>query len=204
MRVLASIAGIFLVCSLAQASTIYSNIAAEPTDSDHVRAFGPLYDSFSTDSAGGRLSELKLMLSVDNPDSTRILRIVLFADDSGSPGSRIARLGTVAESALTILPDVYDVDLTTHPLLAPNTRYWIGLRRGPNTLWAWSADTSGTGVGSEFFSNTDGTFSNNPGGPYQMSVSTSADVSVPEPQSVVLLSISIVAFGVLRRFTSLS
>ena len=171
--------------SLAQAKTIYSNIGRTPDGSDHAGVFGPLYDSFSTGITGGVLEDLKLLLSTDDPNSSGVVRIVLFADNSGEPGARITRLAKLRESTLTLDPEIYDINLRNNPLLEPNTRYWIGLRSGPNTLWAWSSDVRGAGVIGEYFSNSEGTFDNDTFGPYQMSVSITT--AVPETDSLILL-----------------
>ena len=198
MKILGAVCVLLTFCCVSHSSTIYDNTAAITTDSDHVRRFGPLFDSFTTDSFGGALVDLKLILSGD-ADSTGILRIGLFADDFGVPGTRITRLGRIRESRLTDTPSLYDINLRVNPVLSPDTRYWIRLRSGPTALWGWSEDTSGLGVDSEFFYNTNGLFSNVPSGPYQMSITTAA---VPEPASIGLMFVSCGVLGLLsRRFS---
>ena len=91
----------------------------------------------------------------------------LYADNSTTPGALTTVLGSVSDSVLSSTPEIYDVTLTANPLLTAATRYWIGLSGTTTAGWSWSLDISGTGVGSEYFSNPNGTFPN-VGGPYHL------------------------------------
>jgi len=110
-----------------------------------------------------------------------------------SPGFEIVDFGTLYDTSLSSTPSIYEI-ATGDPVLAPYTRYWIGLRDNSGTgitsaFWDWSTDTSGIGVDGEYFANADGVFSDEIYGPYQMSIDPApAPVSsVPEPGTFTLL-----------------
>lgn len=137
-----------------------------------------LYDSFTTPSVVERLIDLKLILNGD-PASSGTLDVGLYADDATMPGALINNLGEVSDSSLAPSLATNDVTLTANPLLAPLTRYWIGLTGATTAGWSWSLNISGPGVSSEFYSNPGGTFPAREGA-YQMAI-TGLAVAVPEP-----------------------
>jgi hypothetical protein len=180
----------------AHASVVFDNISAVKGGADPVASplygyFGPLYDSFSTGADVGVLVDLQFVLS-GTPDSGSV-DIGLYSDADTSPGLEIVDFGTLYDTSLSNTPTIYEI-ATGDPVLAPNTRYWIGIRDNSATgitsaFWDWSTDTSGIGVDGEFFANADGVFADEIYGPYQMSVDpVPAPVSsVPEPATNALL-----------------
>jgi hypothetical protein len=158
---------------------VYNNIGATGTGTDPISSFGPLYDSFSTGLNFGPISLLDLFVGATVPTDGDTILVALYADSSTSPGSLLASLGTISDSGLTTTPAAITVSLTSNPVLASGTRYWIGLSSVGSGIWQWSADTSGTGVSGEFFANHAGVFPNNTDNPYQMEVQLGS--SVPEP-----------------------
>ncbi len=186
------------------ADVVYDNTGATSDGVDCVatgltcNTFSPsgnLYDSFTTGSAG-ELIDLELVLTGDNTSSGAV-EAGLYADNATTPGTLISVLGDVNDSTLSSTPTIYDVTLTANPLLAADTRYWIGLSGTTTAGWSWSFDTSGVGVASEFFANPGGTFDNSLG-PYQMSVSVNPS-AVPEPSSALFVLAAIGAVALISR-----
>jgi hypothetical protein len=54
-------------------------------------------------------------------------------------------------SDLTPTPGFVVVTLTSNPVLAAGTRYWLGLSSAGSGDWAFNSDTSGVGVSGEFY-----------------------------------------------------
>jgi hypothetical protein len=177
----------------ASATVLYDNLSAPIDGEDSISALGPLADSFSTGGSVMLLTNLRVMVSGD-PASNGDIGISLLADNGTSPGASIAMLGSIAAASLgTDL--LYDFSPASPITLAPNTRYWIELTTlNASATWPFSFDVSGTGVGSEFFSNSTGVASNFDG-PYLMRVSA----TVPEPATVGLVGLSMLALAMLRR-----
>ncbi len=173
--------------SAVQAGTIYDNLSAVSNGSDPITSenFGPLADSFST-GAATTLVDVKLLLSGD-PTVAGTTTVYLLSDASTSPGSVLATLGTIDDSALSINGSVQDVSGFAPFSLSANTRYWIELTSTDNASsnWNFSTDTSGVGVANEYFSNQGGVFENSQKFPYQMQINT-AGAAVPEPATLTL------------------
>ena len=90
------------------------------------------------------------------------------------------------------------LSLTSTPILAANTRYWIGLSSGNSqSEWFWSGDTSGVGVASEFLENVDGALPNVGNDPYQVQIALLT--GIPEPSGMGLGALSLIALLVLYR-----
>jgi hypothetical protein len=185
--------GLALAGAAASATVLYDNLSAPIDGEDSISALGPLADSFSTGGSVMLLTNLRVMVSGD-PASNGDIGISLLADNGTSPGASIAMLGSIAAASLgTDL--LYDFSPASPITLAPNTRYWIELTTlNASATWPFSFDVSGTGVGSEFFSNSTGVASNFDG-PYLMRVSA----TVPEPATVGLVGLSMLALAMLRR-----
>ena len=185
-----------LASALTADTIIYNNTGEASAGADGVNFAGPLYDSFTSDAAG-QITDLQLMLNGDDTSSGTV-EVGLYADNSISPGQLIAPLGSVYDSGLSDTPTVYDIALTSYPLLTADTLYWIGLYGTTTTAdWSYGNDDSGTGVASDYFANQIGVFSN-VDGPYQMSVSEGVS-QTPEPSSRILIVVGIGILALLRR-----
>jgi hypothetical protein len=194
---------------------LYDNLLATTASQDSVNSFGPLADSFSTGGYAGTIGDVQLNLTIGGPQNqVGVVTVELLnSNDTTNPPtpgtSVLATLGMVHDTDLSSTPGATNiVDLGPNSFaLAANTRYWIELvdttppGAGPSSIfWNWSLDTSGPGVGSEFFNNANGSFPNNPDGPYQMLV---APQVIPEPSSAILLGVGLLggvfAFGCSRK-----
>jgi len=159
-----------------------AGVAIAPT------AHGPLGDSFSTGSTATTLTDLKLLLEDTTPSDGGTFKVGLYSNNSNSPGTLIATLGTFNDSLLTA--SLTPFDITTSDALAANTRYWIEVTGTTTSNAGWSFDTTnvGTGVASEYNFYNGGVSANNSFTPYQMEVVVS-----PEPVS---WSLMVAASGV--------
>jgi hypothetical protein len=181
-------------------SIVYDNTSESSAGADAVDFFGPLYDSFTSASAEP-IVDLQLVLGDGGgDDSSGAVDVSLYADDASTPGDLIGILGSISDSELSDIPEIYDVTLTDYPLLSEDTPYWIGLSGTTEAEWYYDNDSSGIGVAGEFFSNQFGTFSDIDD-PYQMSVAqgVSEEVSTaPEPSSRFLIFLGAVFLALLR------
>ncbi len=152
--------------------------------------YGPLENSFST---GATTFDFKYLdLRLDRPDSPAAsIDVNLLSDNATSPGSLIATLATLNDSAVSTSADIIQIPVASL-MLAANTRYWIQLiGDGSDISWEWSKNTSGIGVVGEYFANQGGVFST-ASGPYQMRV---ADTPVPEPASFTVFGVMLAGLG---------
>ena len=111
-----------------------------------------------------------------------------------SPGSLFATIGTVSDSSLSGTASVWSVSLVSPLSLAVSTRYRVGLSTTNNATsqWSYASTSLGTGVASEYFSNSLGTFANLGDGPYQMAVSVTA---IPEPSLYAMALVGLASGG---------
>jgi hypothetical protein len=166
---------------------LYNNINAVSGGTDAVTDNGPMADSFSTGASAFTLTDVSLLLEGAAPPPRQgippegSITVYLLSDSGTSPGSTIATLGTLLDSAVGASLAVYD--FTTDIVLAADTRYWIEVvaANGSQTQWSWSQDLTGTGVANEYFSNVNGVWANNPLGGYQMEIADNPSPPVPEP-----------------------
>ena len=180
---------------------LYNNIGATASGNDSISSFGPLYDSFSTGVNFGPISLVELLVGATSPTDGDLITVGLYADNSTSPGSLLASLGTISDSGLTSAPAVITLSLTSNPVLASGTRYWIGLSSVGSGIWQFSADTSGTGVSGQFFANANGVFPNTES-PYQMEVALGSAVPEPSMFAPMVAGLSILlAFAVRRKLS---
>lgn len=170
-------------------STLFDNLSATSSGTDPIGSFGPLADSFSTGATAVNVFDVKLLLNTSA--TTGSFTVSLLSDSSTSPGSVLAVLGTLPDSALTGSLAIYDFPFSPISLSA-STRYWIQLSTsdGSSAQWSWSGDISGPGVSGEFFANANGVFANT-SGPYQMQVLA----AVPEPTTWALIGIGTIGAG---------
>ncbi len=201
--------GVVCACSFASAAnadTVYNNLPPFSVDGADPVAAGPLADSFSTGTSSFTMNEVALSLvSMGNTNGS--ITVSLLSDSAGSPGSLLTTIGTLGDPN-NLVVTTYDFSSFTPVLLAANTRYWIELTsniQDPNNLngqyWTFSNDLSGPGVANEFNLSTTGTVQANAvNSPYQMGVFGMASNVIPEPTSVVLLGIGLVAIAGCGRF----
>ncbi len=169
----------------ARATVIYDNLGAASVASGSVSV--GLADSFSTGASPVNLVDVQVVLSLNSDPPNPSTVVQLLSDNSTSPGSVLTTIGSINDSSLSGTPTVYDFPLSTPFALAADTRYWIGLSTstGSNAVWSFSYDTSGVGVGSEYFASGNGVSANAGNGPYLMQVTVSG-LAVPEPSSMIL------------------
>lgn len=195
-----------------QADTIFDNSSPVTNSADSISLYGPLYGSFSTNASGGSLTALELSILLGEYAQTGGIDIGLYSDSSTSPGTEIATIGFIDDTTLDLGPlntgELYNISLTSQPVLAANTRYWIGLSNDSSTDptpsgWTYTTDLSGPGVATEYYDNTSqGITPNSSFGGYQMLVQTTA----PEPAtlSAFLLGLCLLAFRLRHRLSSAS
>jgi len=171
----------------------------------------PLADSFFTGATGYTLTDVTLSLVLQG-SATGSIAVELLSDSSTSPGSILATIGTINDSAVGFDPANYDFAVSPTIALAAMTRYWIEVVDGggpsaSSIAWTWANDLSGTGVltsgGGEYNVNAasqaveQNSLSNLP---YQMGVFGTPSSVIPEPSSVVLLGLGLGAIAAVGRY----
>ena len=173
-----------IASTVAQAATVaYDNLELSRSNGvdsiNPIIGVGPMADSF-TASAGNRLTDVKLDLSRANLGSTGSLTVSLLSDNAFTPGSAVATLGTINDSALDGTLRAYDFSNFAPVNLAAGSRYWIQVAGSADSSasLSWSSNLNGTtGVVGESYANKLGVYPNI-GGPYQMQVTTASYTSL--------------------------
>ena len=195
-RISLVIGGLIAFAASTRATVIYDGLSFAG-GADSIAGFGPLYDSFTSAGSSQIITGLKLKLGGRRGGPGQIT-VGLFSDSGTSPGALIATLGIINDATIPFGPDGFgdvSLSLSSMPLLAASTRYWIGLSDTGATVWVYSGDTSGVGVSGEYFANQLGV-APNIYGPYQMILS----VSIPDSGSTAcLLGFGVVVLVVMRR-----
>lgn len=208
--------GAFLLALSLQAGTVlYNNTGTTPGSTDflYVQIDGPLYNSFSTGSNPGEMSDLKLELGLGATGLLGSFSIGLYADSNIHPGSLMGTFGTVYDTSLTTTPTLYDFSLPEVINLYADTRYWIGLvSNNSNPLlwtaaqWYYASTLTGTGVAGEYnFSGLNGVNPNSLPfsayfGPFMMEVGLGGGTPpIPEPATFFLAAPALAALALVRR-----
>jgi hypothetical protein len=199
--------GVVGFCGPARGAILYGNLR-EPNDGyTPLGASGDwLADSFSTGTYKFVLQDVKLVAGLTSNLPTGDFTVSLWTDatspgakfdqsnyyGSYGPGTLVATLGTVSDSALATM-GVVNVPNPSGTLLAANTRYWIEVTAGTNGssgYWAWSNE-AGLNTASEYYvfpgAPASVTVYPNSAGPYQMLVAGTAET--PEPTTIVIWSL---------------
>jgi len=196
---LACLAGV--VSTVLNASAIiYDSVSESNAGADIVDFSGPFHNSV-TSVAAGPLTGLQLILSgYEDDTSSGSVDVGLYADISTTQGGLIAVPGNVPDSALSDVPAIYDVTLTTYPLLTDDTLYWIGLSATTTAEWHYDYDNTEIGVADEFFSSQAGLFSSGDD-PYLLSANEGVP-KTPEPPSSLLIGVGAVVVALLHRLAT--
>jgi hypothetical protein len=171
---------------------LYNNLAGVTIDGNRINVAG-LADSFSTGTSPVNLTDVMVRLFLISPPQGSIT-VSLLSDNATKPGTPLTPIGTLSDTSISTSLANYDFPLATSISLAANTRYWIELSstNNSNAFWAFSGDTTGTGVAGQFYAIGSNVIANNGNDPFQMEVSATPAVSaVPEPATFWLLGASL-------------
>lgn len=165
-----------------QADTISSNLSNVTAGTEAASGNTWLTASFGTGSSDSSLSSLTLLLS--NP-ATGVAEVDLYSNSLLQPGSLVGTLTSPGSYSTSLSNTTFS---SSGLALSPNSTYWIVLKALSGEFdWAWTTDSSGSGVG---FQGTWG-ISTDAGSnwftyavyPTQFSVTTTAAAAVPEPST---------------------
>ena len=190
------------VFTAAHAGLVYNNLGAAPSGSDAVYGYGPLANSFTTGADGGTLKGVQALLVNLGPDVVGNIQVNLLASNGAAPGSTLLSLGSLSSADIASSGfQAYRFAPTSAFNLAANTTYWLEILAADiNAIqWAFASDLAFTGVAGE--SSYSAAFGVSPNasaaldgfGPYQMAV------EVPEPGSLALVSLGLIAVVFMRR-----
>jgi hypothetical protein len=111
---------------------------------------GPLANSFSTGSASGVLTDVKVYLE-RMADPFGSFTMALYASSGNYPSTRIQVLGTLEDASVSANGGIYDFPVIPGLPLTANTRYFIALSanhtgsEATSTYWATTESTAGAG-----------------------------------------------------------
>lgn len=188
----------------AQAVIIYDNITSPATTNGGNPigpALGPLADSFSVTGSTTTLDTVQLLLDKTSATSGSV-RVDLFNDNSGTPGTLNTNIGSVNDSALST--GTFNLFTFTPSISLATGRYWIELSTvGTSSAnWAFSTNIGRPGLaGERIYAATQ-----NGGAGFQIS-SFAFQMrlnNVPEPDTLALISIGLVGVGFSKRRRKLS
>lgn len=187
-------------------TVIFNSLNAATEGADSIAQYGPLGQSFSTGAAPGNLTDVMIKLGVaqlggaagvkrhavgasfpklaPRVSANASITVALFSDAGQRPGQMLATLGTLADTSLPTSQQYqnFDFPLNQPYTLSPNTRYWIGIATTSDSeaAWAYTDNTSGVGVGTEFLEYAGKVYPSN-GDAYQMQITTATPPSTPAP-----------------------
>jgi hypothetical protein len=208
-RLFLALAGVLLFACVANAdSSPFNNLSASSDGADTVVLAAPLGDSFSTGANPFNLTSVTVELetgslqalvpdAISSPDGS--VTMTLLSNAAGTaPGTVLDTIGTLSDSSVTSTLADYTFTLSSPYTLAPDTTYWIELTsdNGSIIFWSYSFDTSGPGVGDQYYIDVLGV-EPNWDGPYQMAVNGNS-AQVPEPGMLLMLAAGIGAILLLK------
>ena len=140
--------GVFLTTSAVYGQTVLFNDLSD-TVSTYYPA-GPIYESFSTGSTAAQLTQVQVVLGLeDSPSGT--FTFALYADSSATPGGLIQTIATEPDSYIATQGGTYTFSVSPTIALTANTRYWIGLTGSDSEAeWANTNSNSGSGVSGQY------------------------------------------------------
>jgi hypothetical protein len=200
LALLVMLAGLAAPQSRASALTLFDNTSFVTGGDGLISQVNPIGDSFSTGDVAVDLTDFGAVLSLQGT-ATGSTTFSLYSDNSETPGTLIATVGTITDTSLTSSSADYlfsGLDIA----LAADTRYWILATATGNAAWWSAADGSGTGTSNEFLAANqifpDGD------GPLNMSVigETESGSETPEPGTLALTGAGL-AFAVAWRARSI-
>lgn len=181
---------------------------------------GPIADSFSVGTQGLQLSSVTLVLAATNATDGGAMVVSLWTnspngDANGNmpaPGELIANLATVNDSSLTASFSEVVIPVTQAIALAANGRFWIEVANKPSLpvtsgQWDYTFSSSAAAIPSaanefnwgNYAGYLDTSFADNVNGVDMFVVS-----AVPEPMSIALLGLAVLALGLARSWSTKS
>ena len=187
-------------------TVLFNSLNAATAGADSIAQYGPLGQSFSTGASPGNLSDVMVKLGVASQQggavpvthhatgasfprvqprvsSNASITVALFSDAGQRPGQMLTTIGTLADTSLPSNQQYqnFDFPLAQPYTLNPNTRYWIsiGTTSDSEAAWAYTNNTSGVGVATEFL-DYNAKISPSNGDAFQLQVTT-APPSTPAP-----------------------
>lgn len=199
---LAFTSAIAMASPTAQAAVVYNNLGAAASGSDPIYSYGPLANSFTTGADGGTLRGVQALLMNLGPNVVGNVQVNLLSSNGAAPGSTLLSLGSLSSADIASSGfQSYSFAATSAYDLSANTTYWVQILAADlNAIqWSFTSDLSGAGVAGE--SSYSAAFGVSPNasaaldgfGPYQMAV------EVPEPGSLALVSLGLIAVVWVRR-----
>jgi hypothetical protein len=107
--------------------------------------------SFATGAGSTTVTEVQLNLVCFDQGDGGHVTVSLLTDTSESPGTLVATLGTIADSAIPDSFSTVDLTVTDAGALTADTRYWIQVAATTdNVNWGATDETTGTEVSTQF------------------------------------------------------
>jgi PEP-CTERM motif len=201
--------------ALAEPVTIFSNFGADMSFNSDPFA-GWTINGFVRPEVGQQAIAERFAVSTASSFDRVLLPLTIFSgpgsidvflqsNTNGLPG---AVLDVIALRGLSAGVAIHSADSSNHPILSPANEYWVSVVAGaPGVLAGWNWNSVGDVSDGSTFAGTQG---GGPKGPWGLGVigtirsafevqGTSAPEPVPEPASIVLLTVGAAAIATRRR-----
>jgi hypothetical protein len=186
-------------------ATIYDTITGDPTSGLTPVSFSTFYNglaaSFSTVPQLFALTEVDLVLGparlTEQPAATSGLSVYLFSDSGTTPGSLVATIGSILDSAISGT-GVYSFS-GLNVALSSSTRYWVGVfpqAGGTTSRWGLTAPAPVSAQGQYTYDTADLAY-RNVNSALQMRII--GNETVPEPSTLLLAAFGMSALVMWRR-----